>query len=217
MIDNTTQSIRESYDRLAEEYAQHLFDELQKKPFDREVLSRFAASTRNLGEICDVGCGPGHIARLLHDSGAEVFGLDLSLGMVEQAKHLNPGLTFREGNMLALDLPSTTLGGIVAFYAIVNIPRESLPGAFQEMERVLKPGGLLLLSFHLGDEILHPQELWGQSISMDFFLYPSSLIRQLLEEAGFAIEEILERDPYSPEVEYQSRRAYIFARKPDRL
>jgi hypothetical protein len=39
------------------------------------------------------------------------------------------------------------------------------------------------------------------------------VIRHYLETVGFAIEEIIEREPYSPEVEYQSRRAYIFARK----
>ena len=35
-----------------------------------------------------------------------------------------------------------------------------------------------------------------------------------LEAAGLVIEDIIEREPYAPEVEYQSRRAYIFARKP---
>jgi len=34
-----------------------------------------------------------------------------------------------------------------------------------------------------------------------------------LEAANFEIEEIIERDPY-PDVEHQSRRAYIFARRP---
>ena len=82
------------------------------------------------------------------------------------------------------------------------------------MHRVLQPGGLLLLAFHTGDEALHEDELWGRSISMDFFLFPPSRIRQLIEAAGLVVEEILEREPYPPEVEYQSRRAYIFARKP---
>jgi hypothetical protein len=35
-----------------------------------------------------------------------------------------------------------------------------------------------------------------------------------LEAAGFTTEEVVEREPYAPEVEHQSRRAYIFARKP---
>ena len=115
--------------------------------------------------------------------------------------------------MIALNLPDGRLAGISAFYAIVNIPKGSLPSVFQEMERVLQPGGLLLLAFHIGDEILHEEELWGRPISMDFFLFRPAEIRRYLEAAGFIVEEVLEREPYAPEVEYQSRRAYIFARR----
>lgn len=117
--------------------------------------------------------------------------------------------------MMDLDLGDGTLAGIAAFYAIVNIPRESLPLVFREMERVLQTGGLLLLAFHTGDEVLHEDELWGRPISMDFILLQPSTIRQYLEAAGLAVEEIVEREPYAPEVEYQSRRAYVFARKPE--
>jgi SAM-dependent methyltransferase len=211
---NFTHSIRESYDRLADEYARRIFEELQQKPFDRALLDRFAAEVTDIGEVCDMGCGPGHVARYLHEAGASVFGLDLSPRMIEQARRLNPDISFREGNMLALDLQDATLAGIAAFYAIVNIPKESLPLVFREMRRVLRPGGLLLLAFHTGDEKLHEDELWGRQISMDFFLLQPAEIRNQLETAGFTVLEIIERGPYSPEVEYQSRRAYIFARKP---
>jgi hypothetical protein len=70
-----------------------------------------------------------------------------------------------------------------------------------------------MLAFHCGDEILHVDQLWDRPLSMDFFLFQPSTIREYLEAVGFAIEETIERDPYPPEVEYQSRRAYIFARK----
>jgi SAM-dependent methyltransferase len=212
--DDITVSIRESYDRLADEYARRLFTELQNKPLDREVLNRFAADVAGHGEVCDMGCGPGQVARYLRDAGATVFGLDLSPRMLEEARRLNPDIRFRQGNMLALDLPDGTLAGIAAFYAIVNIPQKSLPVVFREMARVLQPGGLLLLAFHIGDETLHEDELWGRPISMDFFLFQTSAIRHHLEAAGLAIEEVIEREPYPPDVEYQSRRAYIFARKP---
>ncbi|MGA2422591.1 MAG: class I SAM-dependent methyltransferase [Terriglobales bacterium] len=214
MNDNLTRSIRESYDRIADEYARRISDELQHKPLDRELLNRFAAEVAGRGEVCDMGCGPGHVARYLHDAGTTVFGLDLSPRMLEEARQLSPDISFRQGNMLALDLSDATLAGIAAFYAIVNIPTESLSLVFREMQRVLQPGGLVLLAFHTGDEVLHEDELWGRPISMDFFLLQPSAIRQHLEEAGLAVEEIIEREPYSPEVEYQSRRAYIFARKP---
>ena len=213
MNDDPTNSIRESYDRLAEEYTRRIADELQHKPLDRELLDRFAKQTKRRGEVCDMGCGPGHVARYLRDAGASVFGLDLSPRMLEQARTLNPDIPFREGNMLALNIPDGALAGIAAFYAIVNIPRRSLPAVFCEMQRVLQPGGLLLLAFHTGNEMLHEDELWGQKISMDFFLLPPTEIKLELETANFTIEDVIERDPY-PDVEYPSRRAYIFARKP---
>jgi len=217
MDDNTTQAIRGSYDRIADEYALRIFNELQHKPLDRDLLNRFAAQLAGRGQVCDMGCGPGHVARYLHDAGTTVFGLDLSANMLEQARRLNPDISFRQGNMMALDLADRTLAGIAAFYAIVNIPKKSLPLVFREMDRVLQPGGLLLLAFHTGDEVLQEKELWGRPISMDFFLFQPSVIRQFIEVAGLGIEEIIERWPYVPEVEYQSRRGYVFARKPGSL
>jgi len=87
-----------------------------------------------------------------------------------------------------------------------------VPLVLSEIRRVLQSSGLLLLAFHTGNEVLHEDELWGQKISMDFLLFQPSEIGLELEKAGFNIEEIVEREPY-PDVEYPSRRAYIFARK----
>jgi SAM-dependent methyltransferase len=213
MADRLTRTIRENYDKLAKEYALHLFDELQHKPFDREVLTRFARHTKNRGAVCDLGCGPGHVTRFLSDHQASVFGVDVSPHMVAEARRLNPGLDFREGDMLALDLAPGSLAGIVAFYAIVNLPPEQLNLAFNEMFRALESDGLVLMAFHVGDEIVHPDELWGVPLTMDFYLRQTATVCLGLEAAGFAVEEVAEREPY-PEVEYQSRRAYIFARKP---
>lgn len=213
MFDESIKIIREDYDRLSKEYARHIADELRHKPFDQQLLSRFASELKDQGEICDLGCGPGHVARYLHDHGASVFGLDLSPGMLAEARSLNPDTAFREGNMLALNIPDDSLAGIASFYAIVNLPKESIAHAFREMKRVLRPRGLLLLAFHIGDEVLRENELWGHKLSMNFLLLNPAQIRGWLEEVGFEIEEITEREPY-PDVEYPSRRAYILARKP---
>lgn len=213
-MNNIIQPVRESYDKIADAYARELFGELEHKPRDRQLLDRFAARMRGRGQVCDMGSGPGQVAHYLHNAGASVFGLDLSPRMVEVARRLSPGISFREGNMMDLDLPDEALAGIAAFYAIVNIPEESLPCVFHEMHRVLQPNGLLLLAFHVGSEVIQKEELWGQVVSMDFFFFQTIAIRQKLEAAGFVVEEIIEREPYAPEVEYQSRRAYIFAGKP---
>ena len=212
---NDARSIRENYDRLADEYAVHLFDELLYKPLDRDLLDRFASEVRVPGEVCDLGCGPGQVARYLHEAGTKVFGLDLSPQMVDNARQLTPDVRFVEGNMLALEIADQSIAGIASFYAIVNIPEPSLPQIFKEMARVLRPDGLLLLAFHIGDQVVEVTDLWGRQVTMDFFFFLPSTIGKYLKEAGFRIEDVIEREPYGPEVEHQSRRAYIFARKPD--
>ena len=207
-------ALQQSYDRLAAEYARRLFGELAGKPLDREVLDRFAARVRGEGEACDVGCGPGQVARYLHERGVEVCGLDLSDGMVEQARRLNPGIAFRQGTMLRLDFADETLAGITAFYSLIHIPRKEVVRALAEFKRVLKPRGLLLLAFHIGEEDLHLDVLWDEAVSMDFYFFMPAEMEEYLQAAGFVIEEIFEREPYAPDVEHQSRRAYVLACKP---
>ena len=210
---SSVEGIRSSYDRVADAYASAIFDELKHKPFDCELLLRFARETEGRGRVCDMGCGPGQVARFLHQAGADVFGLDLSPGMVAEALRLNPGIEFREGNMLALKLADNELAGIATFYAIVNLSADLRLRSFREMARVLQRGGLLLLTFHVGGETLDVSELWGRPITMNFYLLDREAILRDLVMTGFVIEECLERDPYPRPIEHQSRRAYVFARK----
>lgn len=214
MTESHSDTIRENYDRLAEEYARRVFDELAHKPADRALLDRFADSTAGRGAVCDLGCGPGHVARYLHEAGADAFGLDLSPQMLAQARRLNPHLLFVQGDMTALPLADASLAGVTAFYAIVNLPPSIHPTAFREIARVLQPGGLVLLAFHMGNEQLDVKELMGLPITMGFHLLDPAKISAGLAETGLQIEDVVTREPYAPDVEYQSRRAYVFARKP---
>jgi len=212
-FDDNKRDLKDSYDRLAEQYAEKYFGELTHKPLDRELLDEFADRVRGRGFVCDLGCGPGQIARYLHERGAAVFGLDLSAGMVEAARLRSPEIEFRQGDMTALTDATDSWAGIAAFYSLIHLPRDTLVAALRELRRALQPGGLLLLSFHLGDEVLRLDELWDQTVRMDFYFFERSEMEEYLVEAGFEIDKIVERDPY-PDVEYQSRRAYIFACKP---
>ena len=79
------------------------------------------------------------------------------------------------------------------------------------MRRALRPEGLLLLSFHIGSEPVHPDEMWGHRVTLGFFFFETEQMKAYLREAGFEVDDAIERDPY-PEVEVQTRRAYLFAR-----
>jgi len=213
MDDRKISAVDASYNQVADEYVRRIYDELQHKPLDRQLLDRFAASVRGLGLACDMGCGPGHVARYLHEHGAQVCGIDLSPDMVERARRLNPGIAFRQGDMLALDAADGAWAGIVAFYSIIHVPRGDVVRALRELRRVLRPGGLLLLAFHIGDTVIHLDEWWGHKVCIDFSFFRSDEMAGYLKSASFEMEEVIEREPYL-EVEHQSRRAYIFARTP---
>jgi ubiquinone/menaquinone biosynthesis C-methylase UbiE len=215
MSEQKTGDVQRSYDAVAQEYVRRIYDELRHKPLDRQLLDQFAAKVRWKGLACDLGCGPGQVARFLHERGIEVCGVDLSGAMIEQGRRLNPDIEFHQRNMLAMDVPDDSWAGIAAFYAIVNFPPGDLPAVAREMFRVLKGGGLLLLSFHVGDSTVHFDEWWETKVCVDFYYFTVEQVTASLRSAGFDIEQSIERDPY-PEVEYQSRRAYIFARKPAR-
>lgn len=139
--------------------------------------------------------------------------MDLSEKMVQQARQLNPGIDFYQGDMRALPVPDNTWAGIVGFYAIVNLSPRDLAQALREMRRVLVPGGQLLLAFHIGDDSSHVEDLWDSGAALEFHFFRVATVAGYVRGAGFEIEETLEREPYAPEVEYQSRRAYIFAHK----
>jgi SAM-dependent methyltransferase len=207
-------NIRESYDAVARTYADEIYDELRRKPFDRELLDRFAERVRGRGWVCDMGCGPAQVARYLSDRGADVFGVDLSAGMLAEARRLNPDLGFVQSSMMELGLASESLAGVAAFYSIIHILRQQVVSALAEMFRVLKPGGSLLLTFHLGTEDSYHEEMLGHRVSMDIALFTTEEMSGYLRTAGFQADEVLERDPYAPEVEYQSRRGYILASRP---
>jgi SAM-dependent methyltransferase len=123
-----------------------------------------------------MGCGPGHVARYLHEQGAHALGIDLSPRMIERARQLNAGIEFRIGNMAALDVADSSWSGIAAFYSIIHIPPTELASVLGEFWRVLRPGGEVLLAFHVGDELRHLDTLWEHQVSLDFLFYPRVLI-----------------------------------------
>jgi SAM-dependent methyltransferase len=211
-MDQYFRDTEESYDRVAAEYTAQVYGELAHKPLDRALLDRLVAAVGDLGPICDLGCGPGQIARYLRDQGAPALGVDLSPGMVAEAQRLNPDIPFFQDNMLALQVVDESWGGIAAFYSIIHIPREQVVDALREMRRVLRPGGMLLLAFHRGGETVHADTFFELPVALDFLFFEAAEMEGYVRAAGFVAEETVERPPY-PDVEHQSDRVYLFGRK----
>ena len=205
--------IENLYDTVAKEYAETFSDEHEKKPKDREILHRFSQEIGDRRPVWDFGCGPGQTTNYLKNRGVDISGLDLSGKILEQAKTIHPDIPFRKGNILDLEFEDDSIAGVVAFYTIVHFTEEQVEATCCEVFRVLQPGAIFLFTCHLGEETIHLETFLGKEIDIDFMFFTTDFILGCLNRSGFEKIEIIERDPY-PGVEYESRRAYVFARKP---
>ena len=205
--------IVQTYDVVAKEYAKAFTGEHANKPKDQEILQRFANKIGDKKPVWDIGCGPGQTTKYLTDLGIEISGLDLSAKILDQARQLYPEIHFRQGNLLNLEFENASIAGIVAFYAFVHFSDAQVGQAFCEIHRALQPGGLFLSTYHLGEETVHLDTFLGKKVDIPFVPTTTDFIFRCLTDQGFEKIEVIAREPY-PEVEYASRRAYVFAVKP---
>ncbi len=93
----------------------------------------------------DVGCGTGWTVRWMRARwpGVTVEGLDLSPGMVAEARRRDPEGRYFEGDAAAIDRPDGDYDLLTTIYTSRNFPEPDR--ALAEMVRVLRPGGRLLL------------------------------------------------------------------------
>jgi ubiquinone/menaquinone biosynthesis C-methylase UbiE len=204
-------SVRRSYNVVAEKYAIGFRDELAHKPLDRALLGCLLEQTGAGAPVADIGCGPGHVSAWLASHGATTVGVDLSPGMIAVGRRDYPQVEFREGDFLTLPAADGEFAAAVAFYSIIHLDPGELPRALAEIHRVLRPSGLLLVAFHVGSEVRHSAEWWGYEVDLDFRFYEAQHVAEATEDAGFLVEARLERSSYPEEVE--TRRAYLLARR----
>ena len=205
--------IEKMYDTVAKEYTEAFSGEHEKKPKDQKIFHRFFQEIGDRSPVWDFGCGPGQTTGYLKNLGIEISGLDMSEKILEQARTINPEIHFRKGNILELEFENDSIAGIVAFYTIVHFTEEQVGVAFGEVFRVLKPGGIFLFTYHIGEETIHVEEFLGKKVDIELMLFKTDFICRYLKKSGFKIVDVIDREPY-PEVEYQTRRAYVFAIKP---
>ena len=207
-------AIRESYDTVAVDYADLLRGNLAEQPYDRSVLGLFAELVAHGvgGPVADVGCGPGRITAYLAGLGLDAFGIDLSPAMIEVARRDHPRLRFEVGSMTALELPDASVAGLLGWYSLIHLPDEAIPGVLTHFSRVLRPGGLVLLAFHVGDESrLKTSGYGGHPMRLHVHRRPPERVAGWLADAGFVVDTQVVREPEGAETVPQ---AYLLARRP---
>lgn len=205
-------NIIDCYNKTAKKYADKFIDELSKKHLDRILLQSFATENLTKGMLIDLGCGPGQTTKYLFDCGiTKLTGIDISPKMVAVAKTLHPFLNFETADILKLNYPDKYFGSAIAFYSIVHFDYAQIKIAFKEIKRVLADNGQFLLSFHIGENVIHLDEFLEHTVNIDFHFFEINQILDLLTETGFETIDAVERQPYA-DVEHPSKRAYIWVK-----
>ncbi len=192
-------SAREVYDAAASRYVEFVgtrIDAATEAAVDRALLTAFVelAGSGPAGTVADIGCGPGRVAALLAESGLSVLGVDLSRQMVAAARRAHPHIRFEEGELVALPIETEALSGAVYWYSIIYTPPERLAPVFDELSRVMMPGGHVLLGFQSGDgESQHRAQAHGTAFSLTNYLHSIGRVAKELHDAGFAICATVER------------------------
>jgi SAM-dependent methyltransferase len=147
----------------------------------------------------EAACGPGVVARALAPRAGAVHGVDLTPAMVELARREAAGLhnaTFSVGDATALPDPDGAYDGAIARFTLHHVP---VPARLvEELARVVRPGGAVVLADHLLDEDAEAAA-WSAEIERlrdpsHWASLPLERLRALGAEAGLQ----LEREEVSP-------------------
>jgi ubiquinone/menaquinone biosynthesis C-methylase UbiE len=185
-------TVRESYDRVADAYAEMVettgLGDIRTHPWLQASVDAFAASVAGLGPVLDVGCGPGLVTAYLAERGLDVTGVDLSPRMIEHARRLFPTCSFRVASATELELADASYGGLLGWWSLFNLPRDVLPEVLAAFARALVPGGRLLVATHVGDDDLERTEAYGGvPVRWTTHQWRPEQLAALLEGAGLAV------------------------------
>ena len=186
--DRVAQVERETWNRSAASY----IDSTAKATTHAVNLLIEAARLTSESRALEVGCGPGHITKLMADTGAKVTGVDLAPGMVKVASELYPNIEFKEANAEHLAFDADTFDVVLVNFTIHHFARPE--NACAEIRRVLKPGGRFvfagpieqfgfgafiegLTAHHTMDELPHGP-IYLEATQGDY--------ENLMQEAGFS-------------------------------
>jgi ubiquinone/menaquinone biosynthesis C-methylase UbiE len=189
---------QQSYDTVAANYAELVRGSMTTLPVLKSVVVMFAELARGPagGAVIDVGCGPGQISAVLQRCGLNVVGIDLSPAMIHIARREHPGPGYAVGSMTDLPCADGSAAGVLLFWSLIHIPDESVGVVLSEVFRVLRPGGVTMIGFHVGDRVNRKTEGYGGlPMQLDVHLRPVEVVADRLRRAGFTVEATMLLDP----------------------
>ncbi len=179
-----TKRMQAAYDQIASQYAK--INGAMPEPLIA-LAGRFLSLTGHNPRIVDVGCGAGRDMAWFEHQGVQVTGMDLSGGMLHQAR------LQVQGHLLQMDMRhlafrTASYDGLWCTASLLHLPKPTVPTALVEFRRVLRPGGVLFLAVQEGTGEHWERSPYG-TVDRLFARYTSEEMVHLLTKYGFTIHE----------------------------
>ncbi|MDO8486725.1 MAG: class I SAM-dependent methyltransferase [Candidatus Curtissbacteria bacterium] len=156
-------------------------------------IEEFSKIVKDAGEskVLDLGCGSGVHAKHLFDEGLEVYGLDLSPKMINEAKRRVPKGKFVVGDMNSLPYKDEFFGGVYARASLLHIPKTRIAKVLKDVHRVLEPGGIFYLALKEGEGEEEKEDMrHGNKVKRFFAYFKEDEIKRYLENAKFEVLKV---------------------------
>ena len=182
-------SVRRAYDTVANDYATYLPDTRAEASLDLAMIDAFieAVGTSADVRVLYAGCGTGRMSRYVAARGCRVEGVDLSSNMVAMARRDHGDLVFTVGSLTDLPYPNDQFAGVMLWYSIIHTPPSGQQQIFDEVARVLRPGGHVLVGFQSGEgrrDLSQAYRQFGHEILLERHLYTADQVAAKMLAAG---------------------------------
>lgn len=149
MTDPRVEIVARGYDVIADTFAGWR-DRIEGDP-RREWAEDLAARLAPGARVLELGCGAGSAETALLAKRFDVTGVDISPEQIRRARENVPGIELMQADLLELELPDESFDAVCSFYVFNHVPREHLGGLLGRIRGWLRPGGLAMNAFGVGD------------------------------------------------------------------
>lgn len=149
----------EAWDKIASKFEKERPEWLEKQ---NPLFRVFCASLPKDGNVLDVGSGTGlPYDKLLAEMGFKVFGIDISLNMVNIAQKNVPDARFKQLSMTEINF-AQSFDGILSSFSMLLVEPEKFKDVAKRISQALKNGGIFYLSLN---------EPWEEGVDIDCYEY----------------------------------------------
>ena len=180
---NIYKRVQTAYDQIVSEFAERNHFNMPDNLIS--LAHELVRQVGQNGKLIDIGCGTGRDMAWFESKDVTVTGIDLSMGMLAYARENVLG-SLVSMNMRNLGFCDAYFDGVWCCASLLHLPKTEAAFALQEIHRVLKPGGMLILSVQEGNS-----ESWEDGfvpgIKRFFARYQADEMRNILARQKFLV------------------------------